>query len=453
MTPRPPSPTLLLLSTPPSLLIGIDLLTFTTPATGTFLGIHSLPAGWHFLFASPTSSVSTREGFWFYIPTAEESLEPSLIVREWDKDSGSLLPCEDEVKVNTVTSGLFTNKEWWEKSVTPYRQPIDPSPWPSLIANVDETSLQTFTASPSLNISTTSCSAQDREPIPGLNNAEIDSALGERELGVLGIDLKRTWPEGAVGRKRTEAARDRSWALENVETRWWERWRDESGKSDEFAVVKVNGSKGHQLSSNGKSAPTKYGDVTLAYLQLSFLTLLTLQNWSCLQEWKRILGLVLTCKTAIRTRSSFFAEFLQLLQLQLERMDDIEDGLFDMLDASLGAEDQAGGSGGGGNYLLALIKGFRRILSELSLEHEGEGEGEDNDAIREVSAALRSVESWCTNAYGWDLSAVTGASTQLKSGVFELEDGETVDLDMQRDVVLEEYEETGDWAPVVVELR
>ena len=450
MVPSPPSPTLLLLSAPPSLLIGIDLLTFTTPATGTFLGIHSLPSGWHFLFASSTSSVSTREGFWFYVSTTKETSEPALILREWDHESGALLPCKDREKTNTVTTSLLSDKERWEKSITPYRQPIDPSPWPSLIANIDLAILRTFTASPSLNISTTSCASQDREPIPGLDNAEIDSALGERELGVLGIDLKRTWPEGAVGRDRTEAARDRSWALEDMERRWWERWRNphtNDGNSD--ATVTMNGSKEERLSSDDDPAGPKFGDITLAYLQLSFLTLLTLQNWSCLQEWKRILGLVLTCKTAIIAHFSFLTDFLHILRLQLERMDDVEGGLFDMLDASSAADDGVGGASVSGNYLLALLKSFRRILSELSLEDEGK----DDTAVKEVSAALSSVESWCIDAYGWDLpSATGGAPTQLRSGVFELEDGETVDLDMQRDVSLEEYEETGDWAPVVVEL-
>ena len=449
---------------PPSLLIGIDLLTFTTPASGTFLGIHSLPPGWHFLFASSTSSVSTREGFWFYIPTPSEAPASPLIIRKWHNESGSLQPCEDDAKSKTVVGQLLNDKAKWELAVTPYRQTIDPPPWPSLTSHLTVPILRTFTSSSTFNISTTSCAPQDREPIPGLDNAEIDAALGERELTVLGIDLKRTWPEGAVGRERTEAAMDRSWALEDVERRWWERWRQstelrrevEAGKEDPTATEQRVLKNGRVLKA---AEPTPgFGHATLAHLQLSFLMLLTLQNWSCLQEWKRILGLVLTCKTAVLTHPTFFSKFLDLLRLQLERMDDVEGGLFDMLDAfpsftPSGAGDGiggghtgAGGSGGGGNYLFALLKGFRRTVSELLPDVDRE----DDTTIKGVCAALDSAETFCTEAYGWEFLH-DGASTQLRSGVFELEDGETVNLDMQRDVGQEEFEETGDWAPVVVE--
>ena len=344
---------------------------------------------------------------------------------------------------------LSTDQEKWSKSLLPYRQPIDPSPWPKLTDRLSPPALHTYTSSPSYNVSTTSCAAQDREPIPGLNNAEIDSVLGERELGVLGIDLKRTWPEGAVGRERTEKARDRSWALEDVERRWWEGWLQERqprqengtrGAKGDARETKANGT----LDSDRK--PPSFGKITLSYFQVTFLSILLLQNYSALCEWKRILALVLTCKSALLQHPESFAQFLEILKLQLERMDDVEGGLFDMLDSS-GDAGVAGAGGGGGNYLLDLLKGFRKTVKELLSEEDGHRKGQQR-GVEDIQEALFTLEAWCREAYGWEFS---GGDARLRSGVVELEDGENVDLEMERDTRLEEEEETGDWAPVIVE--
>ena len=281
--------------------------------------------------------------------------------------------------------------------MTPYRQSAGTSvdegahergDWSTLTAHVTPALLTRFTGSvDDWRITSASCSPQDADHIPGLSTSE--SGLEERELQFLAIDLKRTWREGAVGRERTEAVLDRSWALGEVEERF---------KSEEEG-----------------------GDVVMGEMEVCFLMVLTVANYSCLEEWKRILGLVLTCRRAVRAREGWFAAFLRLLRMQLERGGDVEGGLFDMSDE-------------GGAYLKALLKGFKMILGQVF----GEGEGE------EVKGEMEDLEDWLKGEYGWELS-----DSFVRKGILELEDGEQIEMEVED---MEGEDERGEYAPVIVEL-
>ncbi|KAI4272733.1 MAG: hypothetical protein L6R38_006537, partial [Xanthoria sp. 2 TBL-2021] len=115
-----PTSTLILLNLPPSILCGINLLTFTT--TPTFLGIKNLPTGFHFLFTSPSASLSLRDGFWFHIPPPPpSSFPPTTVFRKWSPKTECLIPCpESEGQEFIKAKGGW--KEVYEKHLTPYRQ-------------------------------------------------------------------------------------------------------------------------------------------------------------------------------------------------------------------------------------------------------------------------------------------------------------------------------------------
>ena len=192
-----------------------------------------------------------------------------------------------------------------------------------------------------------------------------------------------------MGRERTEAVLDRSWALGEVEERF---------KSEEEG-----------------------GDVVMGGMEVCFLMVLTVANYSCLEEWKRILGLVLTCRRAVRAREGWFTALLRLLRMQLERGGDVEGGLFDMSDE-------------GGGYLKALLKGFKMILGQVF----GEGEGE------EVKGEMEDLEDWLKGEYGWELS-----DSFVRKGMLELEDGEQIEMEVED---MEGEDERGEYAPVIVEI-
>jgi A1 cistron-splicing factor AAR2 len=246
-------------------------------------------------------------------------------------------------------------------------------------------------------LTSASTANRDADHIPGVDSpAEGTEGLEtgeeqEREFGFLPIDLKRTWREGAVGRERTEAAQDRSWALGELIDRY--------------------------------SGDASGGNQVLGELQLTFLMVLTMMNYSCLQQWKRLLELILTSRRAILDRDEFMSEVLRLLALQLQRCDDVDGGLFE-----IDAYD-------GGAFLRKLLTKLRQSVDELV--------GNRQDSM--VKIELDKLEEWLKIEYDWELHR----EAILRRGMLQLEDGEEVEMDMEEN---DEDEETGEYAPMIVDL-
>jgi A1 cistron-splicing factor AAR2 len=244
-----------------------------------------------------------------------------------------------------------------------------------------------------------STAERDSDKIPGLPDSkseDLAQVTGEQEseFSFLPIDLKRTWREGAIGRERSEAAQDRSWALGDLIQRY----------------------------SNGGDLEGKTGEAQiLGELQFTFLMVLTLMNYSCLQQWKRLLELVLTCQNAVKDREPFMASVLRLLLRQLKRCDDVEGGLFDID----GAE--------GGEFLRKLLMKFRRTLYEVI----------DNPGPT-LKAEFDKLATWVKDEYDWELDR----EAFVRRGMVQLEDGEEVELEMEDDG----DDETGEYAPLVIDL-
>jgi A1 cistron-splicing factor AAR2 len=237
-----------------------------------------------------------------------------------------------------------------------------------------------------------SSAACDTDHIPGLSAPEVRGAGGvageqETELRFLPIDLKKTWREGAIGRERTEAAIDRSWALGDLIDRY-------GGEAQ-----------------------------CLGEMQFTFVMVLTLMNFSCLEQWKRLLGLFFTCRAALLERESFFVRILRVLKLQLRHCEDVEGGLFEM-----DGDDR-------GSLLKSLLTGFKEILEDVMGARESP-----------IKPAFEELERWVQAEYGWELSR----RNIVRRGKLQLEDGEEVELDMDG---AEEEDESGDYAPVVVDLE
>lgn len=244
-------------------------------------------------------------------------------------------------------------------------------------------------------VTSASTAGRDTEHIPGLSSPGREYAEGETEseFSFLPIDLKMTWREGAIGRERTEAAQDRSWALGDFIARYGDTGRERSGEAQ-----------------------------ILGELQFTFLIVLTLMNYSCLQQWKRLLGLLLTCRTAIKDRELFFRDVLKLLLLQLQRCDDLEGGFFEV------------DSDEGGEFLRKLLVKFSMSVGEIV------GGGESA-----VKTELARLEDWVKSEFGWELQP----ESIVRRGMLQLEDGEQVEMEMSGN----EDEETGEYAPLVVDLE
>ncbi|KAF2500675.1 AAR2 domain-containing protein [Lophium mytilinum] len=387
----------LFLDLPPSALGGIDLLSFTT--TPRFKGIKNLTPGWHFAFTSSSESMSVRHGAWFFV---NENQEPAQIfIKKWDPATEDFVAEQSETEVMRWRANLGSI---WRDGLTPYRQSSGSEDsteqnetqregdWKDLTSRITPALLSRITGSMPDHWSLTSASsaAQDVDDIPGL--AELESKFQpEKELHLLPIDLKKTWREGATGRERTTAAQDRSWALENLIT---ERCSGSTPEEREREIV--------------------------GELQFAFLTFLTLNNNSCLEQWKRLLELLFTSRQAIKNRPDLFKDLLQVLRIQLSHCQYAESGLFDMTDQ-------------GGGFLKGLLRKFRKGLEELDWT--------DKDEILEE---LVELEEFLKDAFGWELD-----DSFVKRGMLELEDGEKVEMEVNG---FDEDDESGEYAPVVVDL-
>lgn len=464
--PVQPSPTILLPHLPPKTLVGIDLITFTS--TANFHGIRDLPSGWHFLYTGTTESLSLRSGAWFYvgdIKGAENGHKESALVRrqhdsqhtgpeilvwKWSTDTESLASLRGDVpsesqesmryKANLgaiwQTGGLFRYRSRVPKSVATNADSAQNAGQDAAVQVEDDTETEesgrmdwrrlTDRISPRIltrivghanydadghprwMVTSASTADRDADHIPGLDPQKVGddgvpetTGEQEREFGFIPIDLKHTWREGAIGRERSEAAQDRSWALGDLIHRI-----SQSGDS----------------STGEGTADEEVGTAELlGELQFTFLMVLTMMNYSCLQQWKRVLELVLTSRSAIVQREAFVSEFLALLLRQLQRCDDVEGGLFEM-----DGDD-------GGAFLRELLKKFRRFVFQVI----------EDDAKSSVKEELSKLEAWLKEEYDWELTH----ESIVKRGMIRLEDGEEVEIDMDDN---DEDEETGEYAPMIV---
>lgn len=398
-------PILLFHSLPASAFLGLDLLSLTT--SPNLRGIKSLPPGYHFLYSSSDASLSIRRGCWFYIPAPSErsdyskvlvwrwSTEEECLVREAgaDTDAAEMTrrdPGRGLLDYGDPSGGKEGDElagEWSELTGYIMDGLLDRVLGPGGNKNVHDGS-----KGAKWKISTISSAPQDVEKIPGLSASE-SVIEGEKDLNFLHIDLKRTWREGAVGRERTDAARDRSWYLGYL-------IKQAAGVEEDRRVGAA------QL---------------LGELQLCFLMVLTLANWSCLEQWKRILAVLLSCRRALVEVEDYFVAVVRLLEVQLRRCESVEGGLFDF------KEEGAG-------WLRGLLTQFRRNVEESFDDAGGQA----------LKAELDKVEEYLKDRYGWE-----SGKNMLKRGLLELEDGERVEMDMNG---VDEEDETGEYASVVVDL-
>lgn len=449
-----PSPTVLIPHLPPKTLVGIDLVTFTS--TPQFHGIRDLSNGWHFLYTGTTESLSLRCGGWFYvgdinsidkdattishgmvISRPSETLGAGVFVWKWDPDTETLVPMKGGSDAETQEAMRYKanlGAIWQSGGLFRFRSRVSVPPpgggrvgandeydeademegrmdWERLTDRFSPRLLSRIIGQPEIDadgrprwmVTSASTAGRDTEHIPGLSapgqeSTSVAAGEQEREFSFLPIDFKMTWREGAIGRERTEAAQDRSWALGDLV----DRYSDDK----ETGLHRERSGEAH----------------ILGELQFTFIMTLTLMNYSCLQQWKRLLGLLFTCRGAIMDRELFLRDFIRLLLLQLKRCDDLEGGLFEI------DGDE------GGEFLRKLLVKFKMSVEEVV--------GGAESAAKTEFAVL---EDWVTNEFGWDLQP----ETFVRRGKLQLEDGEEVEMEMSDNA----DEETGEYAPVVVDLE
>lgn len=357
-----------------------------------------MPSGFHFLFTGSTSSLSVRHGAWINVKSTGLQRNvgpPDLFIKKWDAASESLLPETDVAQTLHWRANIGSV---WKEGLTPYRQnandasskpEYESNDWRQLTDCISEAMLcRILGIDPNHWTLTSASSAKvDVDDIPGISAAE-GRTQDERELLFLPIDLKQTWREGATGRERTDAAQDRSWYIAYLATEYCEH-----GNWEEI----------------------------LGEVEFCFLMVLTLNNYSCLEQWRRLLSMTFTCKSAVAEKPDFFVRFISILRLQLQHCDVVDGGLFDLSDE-------------GATFLKPLIVRLRKTLDELP-----------GNSKQDVMDELDDLQDYLQDTHGWQFQQ--GQFT--RSGMVTLEDGEEVDMD---DMTHDLDDEWGEYAPQVVDL-
>lgn len=395
-----PSPTIIFLDLPPKTFVGIDLLSFSS--SPNFRGISEVPAGLHFVYSGIDASVSIRHGRWLNIEPdtqcvlqwsgADESL--SLLPSDGSSAQRALAALSPSRSQNLITYPALEAAAANARSngeTIPAGASDSASAWPSLMNHVSSGTISRITPTGALTSVSSAAADSDAENIPGLSRSEVISALpADSAMKLLPINLKQTWHDGDIGGVRTERARDRSWYLGKI----------------------VEGL-GH-----GQARHVGAREV-LGEMQVCFAMVVILANWSCLEGWKRILGLALSCRTALGEVEGWFVEVVKVLRVQLGRVEDVEGGVFELREEAASA------------WLRDLLKKFRGNVEDVL------------GAGSKLEAELKGLEEMMRENYGWELG-----QGLLKRGMVQLEDGEMVEVSLDD---ADEDEERGDWAPVVVE--
>lgn len=458
-----PTPTLLFADLAPKLFIGLDLLSFNS--TPNFHGFKDLTLGAHFLYSGATDLFSLREGEWIFIgdngadetqgnaelqlfnSSSSQAQQPEIRLRKYDAEHESFAPFDESSttgKQEAMRLRANIGEYWNNGTLLPYEsvvhgkgaenlrrvqeqheeqdqdqkhqsdsQILERADWPHLANHITPSALTRILGSPNLDsagrrswkISTGDSEARDADHIPSMTDNDRESKeagdqlseQGDSNLGFMAFDLKQTWPEGAIGRERTQAARDRSWLLSDL-------------------IITA----ARQCGYDGNES---FGEQQiLGELQFAFLMVLTLMNFSCLEQWKRLLEMIFSCRDAIVSREEFFVQVSRLLLLQLQHVNDTEGNIFEM-DGDDGFE-----------RFKKMLYGFKTMLGDLP-----------DDTALQIKAEFRTMEKWLDKTFGWRL----GRGSVVRSGMMQLEDGEFVELDMDG---LDEEDETGEYAPIVIEL-
>jgi len=466
------SGTLIFLNLPPKTFIGIDLISFNSSAQ--FKGVSNIPYGLHFLYSGTDASLSIRQGRWLNISRGDYECQ----IVQWNANNESLDLLNEGVEtaqnvisstvggsryglldyqaLQAATSDLVAMQSEEASGPGPRRYRLssrvnaqtteggdeldaedendddnvsnsgsgsendaNPSTWQDLMSHISPSLLTRILTRDWITTSISSLPS-DIEAIPGLSHLEASDALHQHPLCLLRVDLKQTWAADDVGRLRTDRARDRSWYLSTLLD----------------TAANLPSSDGDSGSTSSTSTATAASRVTatrvnerkalgarhlLGELQFCFLMVLTLANYSCLEQWKRLLSVFFTCYDALRDIEAYFVQIVHVLREQMRRVEDVEGGLFELRDEIASA------------WLRSSWARFRGNVSEIFGEGDGKG----------LKGEVEALQKFFEERYGW-----VSERDRLRRGMLELEDGETLEVSVAG---VDEDEETGEYAPVVVE--
>ncbi|WVQ72384.1 hypothetical protein IAR50_001936 [Cryptococcus sp. DSM 104548] len=249
----------------------------TYHTTRKFSGIKFLPPGVHMIAWCPPPSTTPSSGP-SAIPIRQaiiKDFQPKeRFVLRYDKDTESVMLPDGEILISEA------NLKSLDVELAPY--PFDGiKAWKALTSEITPSIVSIVIAAGEINGLTPVLDQDDetlsKEMKEKLEEMEMRSRLEEEgntdNLAFVRFNLKRSWREGAVGEEVTRYSRDKSWLFGNV--------LEEQLQRDPMLL--------------------------LGHLQLSFLILLHLSSFACLQTYKRILTLFTASPSLLQTPSHYLS--------------------------------------------------------------------------------------------------------------------------------------------------
>ncbi|KAF7957477.1 hypothetical protein EAE96_003055 [Botrytis aclada] len=389
---------------PASTIFGYDTKAYTIKTQGAFEGVKQIPAGAHFFWGG-SGKGSSRTGFWLMTMKLASDEFGDIHVLKWDEFNESLGEevSHAETRIQKASVPEIVNKlEPYlsapstpnpvpsnSKSSTPVGSPSSPitadsiddtDKWRRLTFCIKHPYLKRVTGgkwnrwkvSSSHDIKTTDLQASGapRNVKGGRTNFD-----GDEFLNFVFPRSVRTFSESSSGRERTEQAIDTS-----------------------SYIVKAIGRCTYEDS-----------DEIIGELQFCYITGMVLGNFACMEQWGIIVIKLFRAYRLSMDQPVFFRKVIVAVHAQFMYDEEaFQVSVFDH-DSHLGDD------------LKIILTKFKSRLNEQLLSYGSNITREQE----EVGKAFEAFEAWLWK-WGWDLRG-----NYLRSGKFQLEDGEMIDAEVK----------------------
>jgi hypothetical protein len=261
--------TLVILDAPPGTSMTLDTLAFSS--TTSFRGIKFINQGIHLLtYGLDKTDLGMRNGFFFNAKPGNVS------AWKWDEKTEQLFPIREIVQGHELQQRL----ESLHPYLTTFQPPEDDekTTWSDLIKYITPEILnRVLPADWAFTSQTPSTNDEATDQL-----SSLPSSKAEAILKFISVNLNNTFNPHSIGRERTEQVLDKSYYLNTLLQQL----------PDELAL--------------------------LGEFQLSFITVLYMNNFSGFETWKYLFSVFCGCKTALRSRERLFRNFLTVLRQEFE---------------------------------------------------------------------------------------------------------------------------------------
>jgi A1 cistron-splicing factor AAR2 len=398
-------------------IFGYDTRSFTIQNKDhKFEGVRDIPPGAHFVWGG-SSNGSSRTGFWLMSMKRASSEYGEIHVLRWDNYNESLDEevSEAEKRIQKASISEITNRlESYVSNVptTTTAQddpstssatnsasasptlPSDADMWHRLTSSIKHPYLSKVTGGKWNNWKVTSSHDVKQRGEPKDVPSNTMDFSRDDVLSFVFPKAVRTFSELSFGRDRTEQAMDTSAHI--------------------MAIISGN-------------CTYEDSDEIIGELQFCYITGMVLGNLACMEQWGNIVRVVFRAFRLAMDMPVFFRKVIEAVHAQFIYDDQgFESSIFDH-DSNL-TDD-----------LKMILTVFKSRLNEQLLSHGSLLTREQ----QEVGTAFEAFESWLWK-WGWDLRG-----NYVRSGKFQLEDGEIIDAELKD---FEAEDERGEYAPVIVDL-